>query len=185
MHSTLPSAGYHSLTLRNSGLNVVSQKQGRKKRSCSLLLPSCSLPESILACLRAAHSSIRSLGIPSATALAIPPISSISSMSWEMQKIEKKITKVDKTSFEVALPSKFLLHPNIQSCSPSSLCLWPWILVYVTRELKQDHFYCQNSMNSVTEQGMFNHKQLLFPLHEGIRFETSILHWLLRVSFMN
>lgn len=39
------------------------------------------LPESILACLRAAHSSIRSFGIPSATALAIPPISSISLMS--------------------------------------------------------------------------------------------------------
>ena len=30
-------------------------------------------PESILACLLAAHSSILSLGIPAATALAIPP----------------------------------------------------------------------------------------------------------------
>lgn len=34
-------------------------------------------PESILACLRAACSSILSLGRPAATALAIPPMSSI------------------------------------------------------------------------------------------------------------
>ena len=34
-------------------------------------------PESILACLLAAASSIFSLGIPEATAFAIPPISSI------------------------------------------------------------------------------------------------------------
>ena len=35
------------------------------------------------ACFRAAHSSMRSLGIPSATAFAMPPISSISSMNYK------------------------------------------------------------------------------------------------------
>lgn len=38
------------------------------------------------ACLRAAHSSIRSFGMPSATALAMPPISSMSLMNYTKKK---------------------------------------------------------------------------------------------------
>jgi len=40
-----------------------------------------SFPESILACLIAAHSSIRIFGIPFSIALVIPPNSSISSIN--------------------------------------------------------------------------------------------------------
>mmetsp|Transcript_20884 Transcript_20884/g.39199 ORF Transcript_20884/g.39199 Transcript_20884/m.39199 type:complete len:222 (+) Transcript_20884:845-1510(+) len=46
-----------------------------------LLTPTItSLPESIRACLRAAASSIRNLGMPESTAFAMPPISSISAI---------------------------------------------------------------------------------------------------------
>lgn len=44
------------------------------------------VPESMRACLRAAHSSIRSFGMPSATALAMPPISSMSLMNYTKKK---------------------------------------------------------------------------------------------------
>lgn len=43
------------------------------------------------ACLRAAHSSMRSLGIPSATALAMPPTSSISLMNCSEENTHFKL----------------------------------------------------------------------------------------------
>lgn len=46
------------------------------------------VPESMRACLRAAHSSMRSFGMPSATALAMPPISSMSLMNYTKKKTQ-------------------------------------------------------------------------------------------------
>ena len=49
-----------------------------------LLTPTItSSPRSIIACRRAADSSIRSFGIPEATALVMPPIASTSSISFQ------------------------------------------------------------------------------------------------------
>lgn len=50
--------------------------------ACTARVCSAAVPESMRACLRAAHSSMRSLGMPSATALAMPPISSISLINY-------------------------------------------------------------------------------------------------------
>ena len=65
------------------------------------------LPLSMRACLRAAHSSIRNLGIPSATAFAMPPKASTCRMrkqTLDQQFDDNIITRVIKAKFLQSSP---------------------------------------------------------------------------------
>mmetsp|Transcript_2207 Transcript_2207/g.5140 ORF Transcript_2207/g.5140 Transcript_2207/m.5140 type:complete len:243 (+) Transcript_2207:515-1243(+) len=72
---------FASCVLRTASLSMMRALTSSGVSSLNLFTPTTtSMPASRRACLRAAHSSMRSLGMPDSTALAMPPIASTSLM---------------------------------------------------------------------------------------------------------